>query len=78
MDLDVFGPSEDKPIVHLGEDNVVIIKEKDAEVASNEEIPQAISELKIEPAGSQTQTPTITESTDPTPVALGTPQKQVC
>jgi hypothetical protein len=49
MDLDVFGPSiSENKVVIIGEDNVVIVKSKEAETASNEEIPKAIYELKIE------------------------------
>jgi hypothetical protein len=51
MDFDVFGPPDNKVVI-LGEDNVVIVKDKEAERASNEEIPQAIAELKLEPSDS--------------------------
>jgi hypothetical protein len=54
MDFDVFGPVDNKVVI-LGEDNVVIVTSKEAERASNEEIPQAISELKIEPSDSNAE-----------------------
>lgn len=75
MDFDVFGSSEDKVVI-LGEDNVVIVKDKEAERASNENIPQAIAELKIEPSVT-TQIPATDDSIDISANVFGTPQKQV-
>lgn len=70
MDFDVFGPTEDKVVI-LGEDNVVIVKSKEAERASNEEIPQAIAELKIESDSNAEPVPNTPSD------VIATPTKQV-
>jgi hypothetical protein len=83
MDFDVFGSTESKVVI-IGEDNVVIVKDKEVERVSNEEIPQAISELKIDTTDDPSSqvlaesTNVLTEGTTvdlTTSVVLDTPQK---
>ena len=77
MDFDVFGPVDNKVVV-LGEGNIVIVTSNEAERASNEEIPQAIAELKIEPSDSNAEP--AADATVPShiePDMLATPTKKV-